>query len=285
MVDKGSVISNAPTTIAAAGGLITAIISLFTFMSVPAPSIVAFDASPNIISIGESSVLKWSVTGNGATANIEPDIGTVGLSGTREVAPSIITNYTLTAKNKDQEKIASVQIIVREKNESNQVTNDVVGGGIAAKSNILMQPDVKAEPDQKRNVIAEPSNPDESTIFSDSDSQQNAVAQPAKMVARTINPSESRMRQSAIEPTAVKEITAADWGQLNNVSRSENDFASNAPIYAKLGDTRHTPAKHDSVSELTAPKATAPESNVGVTESKAVKVITTADWDQLNQGK
>ena len=335
MVDKKSVISNAPTMLAATGGLITAIVGLLTFMSAPAPSIVAFDASPNIISIGESSILKWSVTGDGATVNIEPDIGTVGLLGTREVAPSITTNYTLTAKNKDQEKIASVKLIVREKNEGNQVTNDVVGG-IAAKFDVPMSPDVKTEPDQKQNVIYKTlpaavgtGNPDESAIVPDSDSRQNAAAQPAQMAARPSNPSESTvidqsgMRQNAIiapvsaivpdtaakhdsvseltvpkatapksnasepiahvesdlaesstideahaittygnesnpgadsrldtgsddggvtEPKAAKVITAADLGHLKNVSRSENDFASNAPIYTKLGDTRHTPA-------------------------------------------
>ena len=37
-------------------------------------------------------------------------------------------------------------------------------------------------------------------------------------------------------------ITAADWDSLNNVSRSENEFPSNVPIYAKLGGTSHTPA-------------------------------------------
>ena len=47
---------------------------------------------------------------------------------------------------------------------------------------------------------------------------------------------------SVTEPRAAKVITAADWDSLNNVSRSENEFPSNAPIYAKLGGTSHTPA-------------------------------------------
>ena len=241
MVDKKSVISNAPAMLAATGGLITAIIGLLTFMSAPAPTIVAFDASPNIISIGENSILKWSVTGDGATVNIEPGIGTVGLSGTREIAPIITTNYTLTAKNKDQEKIALVQLIVRKKNEGNQVTNDVVGG-IATKSNVSMPLDVKAKPDQKQNVIyerlpaaSEPGNPDESTIVPDFDLQQNAVTQPALAVT-TSNPSgspaidKSGMRQNAIV----------------------------APVSVIVPDTAN---EQDSVSELTVQKATEFESN------------------------
>ena len=306
MVDKKSVISNTPAMLAATGGLITAVIGLLTFMSAPAPSIGVFDASPNIISIGENSILKWSVTGDGATVTIEPDIGTVGLSGTREVAPIITTNYTLTAKNKDQEKIASVQLIVRKKNEGNQVTNDVVGG-IAAKSNVSMQLDVKAKPDQKQNEIdetipaaAEPGNPTKSTAIDRSGMRQNAIVAPVSAIvpdtaakhdslselalpkatapesntsestahvesnrteSRTIdetpavatyrnesnNSVDSRLDTgsddgSVTEPKAAKVITAADWDSLNNVSRSENEFPSNAPIYAKLGGTSHTPA-------------------------------------------
>ena len=192
MVDKKSVISNTPAMLAATGGLITAVIGLLTFMSAPAPSIGVFDASPNIISIGENSILKWSVTGDGATVTIEPGIGTVGLSGTRIVAPIITTNYTLTAKNKDQEKIALVQLIVREKNEGNQATNDVVGG-IATKSDVSMPLDVKAKPDQKQNEIdetipaaSEPGNPDESTAIDQSGMRQNAIVAPVSSIVQDI---------------------------------------------------------------------------------------------------
>jgi hypothetical protein len=273
--------------LAATGGLITALVGLLTFMSAPAPSIVSFDASPNMISIGESSILKWSVTGDGATVNIRPDIGTVGLIGTREVAPNITTNYTLTAKNKDQERIASVQLIVREKKEGNQMTEE--------KENVINKT-LPAE--------AEIVNSNESAIVADFDSQQNTLAQTAQMAARSNDPSEStgidqsKMRQNASlnetapEPNASesiahvqsglvessmtdntpvvaiysnesnpsedsrssagsdddggvtepKAITAADWDHLKNTPRSENDFASRAPIYDKLADARYPPA-------------------------------------------
>src|SRR5512137_2987666 len=107
MVEKKSVLSNMPAVMAATGGLITAIVGLLAFMSTPVPSIAAFDASPNIIAPGESSILKWSVAGDGVTVAIEPDIGAVALSGIREVAPDVTTNYTLTARIKEQEKAAT----------------------------------------------------------------------------------------------------------------------------------------------------------------------------------
>ena len=53
---------------------------------------------------------------------------------------------------------------------------------------------------------------------------------------------------SIIETREAKVISAADWDRLNKVkvSRSENDFASNAPIYAKLKGIRHASANADS---------------------------------------
>ncbi len=239
--------------------------------------------------------------------NIEPDIGTVGLLGTREVAPSITTNYTLTAKNKGQEKIASVKLIVKGKNEGNQVTNDVVDG-IAAKFDVPMLPDVKVEPDQKQNVIYRTlpaavgnGNPDGSAIVPNSDSQQNAAVQPAQMAA---------------EPSDTFESTVIDQSGMR-----QNAIV--VPVSAIMPDTA---AKHDSVSELVVSKATAPKCNAsepiahvesglaefstideahaiatysnesepgansildtgsddsGVTEPKVSKVITAEDWGHL----
>jgi hypothetical protein len=180
--------------------------------------------------------------------DIEPDIGSVGLLGTREVAPSITTNYTLTAKNKDQEKIASVRLIVKERNESNPV-NSNAPSGIVAKSNVSMPKDVEAEQDQQQNATyatlpsaVETSNPDESAESS-TINQTDAIA----TYSNESNPSAnsglgtSSGNNDATESKAAKRITAADWDYLKNVSSSETDFASNAPIYAKLDGMNHTP--------------------------------------------
>jgi hypothetical protein len=62
------------------------------------PNIVAFSATPNEISAGESATLLWNVTGV-TTVSIDQGIGDVPAAGTKEVSPTTTTTYTLTATN------------------------------------------------------------------------------------------------------------------------------------------------------------------------------------------
>ena len=55
------------------------------------PGIVAFNASPDQISSGNSSTLLWNVT-SATTVQIDQGIGNVGMAGTQSVAPG--TNTT-----------------------------------------------------------------------------------------------------------------------------------------------------------------------------------------------
>jgi hypothetical protein len=261
-------------------------------MSSPAPSIDIFDASPNIISIGDSSILKWSVTGKGAIVNIEPDIGAVGLSGNREITPTITTNYTLTARIEDQERFATIRLIVREKEKDDQLAYDQVSS-VDSQSDSTMPPDAIDEPDQDQVYeslpMAEKSNPDEFGAIGQSKMRKDTVAAPASVIAADnyldqdygseppapgayepdyavsepianeesvnelassdetpditaygteANPDGSDTGSEDMgsnEPKTTKVITAADWSRLECASESENDFASNAPIYAKIG--------------------------------------------------
>lgn len=113
MDDKKSLLTTLPPLLVAAGTLITAVIGLGNFMSSPAPSITEFDVSPSIIDTGGNATLKWTVSGDVSSISIDPGIGIVALSGSRQVSPANTTNYTLTAKNKGQAKTASAQLVVR----------------------------------------------------------------------------------------------------------------------------------------------------------------------------
>lgn len=62
------------------------------------PVIIAFKASPDQISSGDSSTLLWNVTG-ATTVQVDQGIGTVGLAGTQSISPATSTTYTLTASN------------------------------------------------------------------------------------------------------------------------------------------------------------------------------------------
>ncbi len=115
MDDKKSLLTTLPPLLVAAGTLITAVIGLGNFMSAPpAPSITEFDVSPSIMDAGGNATLKWAVSGEVSSVSIDPDIGVVALSGSRQIYPANTTSYTLTAKNKGQAKTASAQIVVRE---------------------------------------------------------------------------------------------------------------------------------------------------------------------------
>ncbi len=113
MDDKKSILTTLPPLLVAVGTLITAVIGLGNFMSAPAPSITEFDVSPSIIDAGGNATLKWAVSGDASSVSIEPSIGTVALSGSRQISPANTTNYTMTANNKGQVKKASAQLIVR----------------------------------------------------------------------------------------------------------------------------------------------------------------------------
>jgi peptidoglycan-associated lipoprotein len=62
-----------------------------------APVVSQFTAEPTSIQRGESSTLRWSVTGDVTSVSINQNIGTVQNNGERRVFPSESTTYTLTA--------------------------------------------------------------------------------------------------------------------------------------------------------------------------------------------
>ena len=63
----------------------------------PAPTVAQFTAEPTTIQRGQSSTLRWEVSGNVTSVSIDQSIGTVQNTGNRRVTPSDSTTYTLTA--------------------------------------------------------------------------------------------------------------------------------------------------------------------------------------------
>jgi len=62
-----------------------------------APTITQFSAEPTSIQRGQSSTLRWEVTGQATNISIDQGIGTVQGTGNRRVFPDNSTTYTLTA--------------------------------------------------------------------------------------------------------------------------------------------------------------------------------------------
>jgi len=84
-------------------------------------SIISFNVDPSIINIGESTNLSWVVIA-ATSVTIDNGIGDVPLTGHRTILPTVTTTYTLTASNATTNKHVTVEIIVRNSNEGDDVT-------------------------------------------------------------------------------------------------------------------------------------------------------------------
>ena len=78
----------------------------------PARPTVTLSAEPRSIDRGQSATLRWSSTG-ASEASISPGIGTVAVSGSRQVFPTETTNYTITVKGAGGTNNASAPVTVR----------------------------------------------------------------------------------------------------------------------------------------------------------------------------
>ena len=62
-----------------------------------APRVSSFEAEPSTVERGQAVTLRWSVAGEATEVRIEPGIGSINASGSRQVFPGNTTTYTLTA--------------------------------------------------------------------------------------------------------------------------------------------------------------------------------------------
>ncbi|HEX3876518.1 MAG TPA: peptidoglycan-associated lipoprotein Pal [Bryobacteraceae bacterium] len=78
----------------------------------PAPVVASFSAEPTAIQRGQSSTLRWEITGNAASVSIDQTIGNVQNTGNRRVFPGENTTYTLTATGPGGATTASATVNV-----------------------------------------------------------------------------------------------------------------------------------------------------------------------------
>jgi len=77
-----------------------------------APTVAQFSAEPTSIQRGQSSTLRWEVSGNVTSVSIDNAIGNVQNTGNRRVFPSDSTTYTLTATGPGGSTTASATVTV-----------------------------------------------------------------------------------------------------------------------------------------------------------------------------
>jgi hypothetical protein len=75
------------------------------------PSINSFSIDPGSIFTGQAATVSWGVTGS-TSVSIDPEIGTVSSSGTKNVSPGSTTKYMLTASNSAGNSTASATLTV-----------------------------------------------------------------------------------------------------------------------------------------------------------------------------
>jgi peptidoglycan-associated lipoprotein len=77
-----------------------------------APTVSQFTAEPTSIQRGQSSTLRWEVSGDATSVSINNAIGTVPSTGNRRVSPSESTTYTLTATGPGGNTTSSATVTV-----------------------------------------------------------------------------------------------------------------------------------------------------------------------------
>ncbi|MBZ5578583.1 MAG: OmpA family protein [Acidobacteriia bacterium] len=79
-----------------------------------APAIAQFAAEPGSIQRGQSSTLRWEVTGQTTSISINQGVGTVQATGNTRVFPNSSTTYTLTAAGPGGSRTATATVSVTE---------------------------------------------------------------------------------------------------------------------------------------------------------------------------
>lgn len=77
-----------------------------------APAVAQFTAEPTSIQRGQSSTLRWEVTGNVTSVNINNGVGVVQATGNQRVSPSDSVTYTLTATGPGGTRTATATVTV-----------------------------------------------------------------------------------------------------------------------------------------------------------------------------
>ena len=77
-----------------------------------APTVTQFTAEPTSIERGQSSTLRWEVSGDTTNVSINEGVGVVQATGSHRVSPSDSTTYTLTATGPGGTRTATATVSV-----------------------------------------------------------------------------------------------------------------------------------------------------------------------------
>lgn len=144
-----------PELIKFIGTLLSIAIALKALFPAAVLGISNFNAGPEIIQPGGSSVLNWNVAG-ADNVTIEPGIGAVSSNGSLSVSPSKTTTYKLIATGKGNEKVALCTVTVNggsqepllissfsaSPNSIKPGESAILNWHVAGVSNVTIEPDI-----------------------------------------------------------------------------------------------------------------------------------------------
>jgi hypothetical protein len=141
-----------PEAIKLLGTILSIAIALKILFPASALGIDSFNAGPEIIEPGETSVLSWEVSG-ADNVTLEPDLGAVNSSGSLSVSPSETTTYKLIASGGGKENVAVCTVTVEEEDlliSSFDASPDSIRSGesavlnwhVSGVSNVTIEPDI-----------------------------------------------------------------------------------------------------------------------------------------------
>ncbi len=113
------------------------------------PTINSFTTSPASIISGQRTTLSWDVSG-ATTISIQPEIGTVGPSGSLQLSPAATTTYILTATNQagSTSDSASVTVMPAVTGKPDLVITDIWLTGSEVNYKIANRGNADAKPSQ-----------------------------------------------------------------------------------------------------------------------------------------
>jgi len=137
------------------GTILSIAIALKALFPAAAVGISNFDAGPEIIEPGGSSVLNWDVSG-ADNITIEPGIGPVSSNGSIPVSPPETTTYKLIATGKGNEKVALCTVTVNNESQESLIISSfdaspdsitpgesaVLNWHVSGVSNVTIEPDI-----------------------------------------------------------------------------------------------------------------------------------------------
>ncbi|AOV58531.1 hypothetical protein T040910_026 [Synechococcus phage S-CAM3] len=81
-------------------------------LTVYIPPQITFTAESEVIVLGQSTKLEWTVTGDASVVNVQPGIGDTNLVSFEFVSPSVTTTYTITASGNGGSDNKELEIVV-----------------------------------------------------------------------------------------------------------------------------------------------------------------------------